>query len=135
MNGYESDPYCAGNVALASVFNPLENRNSRGKVRPVVLVEEDGGHWRVAGLTTSPRRQNGEPRVAIPHPFAVGLRGPGYLWGNRLHNVSKIDLDRTIGDADAALALLIADTHLMSQVTRTQLLAACGVERLRPEAC
>lgn len=128
MNGYESDPYCAGNVVLASVFNPLQNRNSQGKVRPVVLVEEDRGHWRVAGLTTSPRRQNGEPRVAIPNPFAVGLRGPGYLWGNRLHNVSKIDLDRTVGHADAALALRIADTHVMSQATRARLLATCGVE-------
>lgn len=135
MNGYETDPYCVGNVVLASVFNSLENRNSRGKIRPVVLIEEDGGHWLVVGLTTSPRRQNGEPRVAIPNPFAVGLRGPGYLWGNRLHNVSKIDLDRTIGHADAALALLIADTHVMSETTRARLLATCDVELLSPEAC
>jgi hypothetical protein len=134
MNGYEAGPYCAGNVVLASVFNALENRNSRGKVRPAVLIEENGGHWLVAGLTTRPRRQNGEPRVAIPNPFAVGLRGPGYLWGNRLHNVSKIDLDGTIGHADAALALLIADTHVMSQTAQGRLLASCGVELLR-ETC
>ena len=135
MNAYASGSYGVGNVVLASVFNPLENRNSRGKVRPVVLVEQDGGHWRVAGLTTNPRRQNGEPRVAIPNPLAVGLGGPGYLWGNRLHNVSKIDLDRTIGHADAALARLVADTHVMGQVTRTQVLLACGVALPRTEAC
>ena len=135
MNGYESDARCAGNVVLACVYNPLENCKSRGKIRPVVLVEDDGGHWRVAGLTTSPRRQNGKPRVAIPNPFAVGLRGPGHLWGNRLQNVSKIDLDRTIGHADAALALLIADTHVMSQATRARFLATCGVELLCPETC
>jgi hypothetical protein len=135
MNGYETDTYCLGDVVLASVYNTLENRNSRGKVRPVVLTKEDGGHWLVAGLTTSPRRKNGEPRMAIPNPLAVGLRGPGHLWGNRLHNVSKIDLGRTIGHADAALALLIADTHDMSKTTRARLLATCGVELLRPEAC
>jgi hypothetical protein len=134
MNAYESEPFGVGNVVLASVFNSLESRSSLGKLRPVVLVEEDGGHWRVAGLTTNPNRQDGAPRVAIPNPLAVGLRGPGYLWGNRLHNVSKIDLDRKIGQADAALARAIADTHVMGQATRTRVLSACGVASPRPDA-
>jgi hypothetical protein len=111
---YEDDlNFRPGAVVLARVLNALESRTSRGKVRPVVLVFEENGHWRVAGLTTNPRRRDGSPRLGLSDWKAVGLRGPGYLWGDRLHAVSKLDLDRVVGHADEALVRAIGTSHRM----------------------
>ena len=96
-----------GELVTASISNPLENAASRGKVRPVVLVRRDGGAWLVAGLTTSALYRTGGARTPVPNPTAVGLRGPGYLWGAKLTRVCALDIDRHIGWVDAALAAVI----------------------------
>lgn len=111
-----------GDLAIARVYNPLESARSTGKARPIVLVEEEGGHWSFAGLTTKAHRSDGSPRQAVPNPLAIGLRGPGYLWGNRLHNVCKLDIGSWIGEADLDLARLVVDTHPMSSAAREALL-------------
>jgi hypothetical protein len=116
------DGFRPGDLVIARVYNPLENTRSSGKARPIVLVEEDGGHWSFAGLTTKAHRSDGSLRKAVPNPLAVGLRGPGYLWGNRLHNVCKLDIDFWIGEAGLDLAILIVDTHPMSSAARDALL-------------
>jgi len=122
------EDFAAGDLVVARVLNSLENRDSRGKARPVVLVEEVDGHWRVAGLTTNPRRRDGSLRLRVPNPILVGLRGPGFLWGNRLHSVCKLDLDFRIGVADQQLARLIVSSHPMSSSARLGLLAAAGCQ-------
>lgn len=93
-----------GSVAWCNVMNPLENRNCRGKQRPVVLVERCGGHWLVMGLTTRPTHIDGHPRTSVPNHWAVGLRRPGFLWGGRLTAVSAMDIHSVVGTCDAALA-------------------------------
>jgi hypothetical protein len=93
-----------GELTWASVRNPLENRASVGKDRPVVVVEREGGHYRTVGLTTRTQYRDGGARVAIPNPRRVGLSGPGFLWGNKLTNVSSMDLGDHIGWADPELA-------------------------------
>jgi hypothetical protein len=65
------------------------------------------------GLTTNPRYRDGVERVAIPDPHAVGLRGRGWLWGDRLANVSVLDIGPRIGQVDVAMAeAIIALAHL-----------------------
>src|SRR5687767_6396864 len=93
-----------GDVVWVQLLNGIENRNTTGKPRPAVLVTEDVGHWLAMGLTTLPRYQDGSPRVAIPNPLAVGLRGPGYLWGSRLARISRIDVLDRLGSVDLPLA-------------------------------
>jgi hypothetical protein len=92
-----------GELAWVSIFNSLENRAATGKFRPALLVARDGGTWATMGLTTNPTYRDGTPRIAIPNPTVVGLRGPGFLWGDRLTPVSPIDVGDHIGWADAAL--------------------------------
>lgn len=92
-----------GELAWVSIFNSLENRAATGKFRPALLVARDGGTWATMGLTTNPIYRDGTARIAIPNPTAVGLRGPGFLWGDRLTPVSPIDVGDHIGWADAAL--------------------------------
>lgn len=101
---YNDGTFHAGDVVVASVRNPFENPNSRGKKRPLVLVRRVDGHWRGMGLTTSPHYASGTPRLAIPDPVAAGLRGPGFLWGDRLTNVFVLDIHSTIGRVTPALA-------------------------------
>lgn len=93
-----------GDVVWVQLVNGIENRNTTGKPRPAVLVTEDVGHWLAMGLTTLPRYQDGSPRVAIPNPLAVGLRGPGYLWGSRLARISRIDVLDRLGSVDLPLS-------------------------------
>lgn len=116
-----------GAVVLARVLNALENRTCTPKVRPVVLVCEEGGHWLVAGLTTNPRLRDGRERLSVPDWQAVGLRGPGYLWGNRLHTVSKMDLERVVGHTDIALVRAIAASHRMNPAAAAALAGAVGL--------
>lgn len=125
---YEHDlDFRPGAVALARVLNTLENPPSRGKVRPVVLVLEEDGHWQVAGLTTNPRRRDGSARFSIPDWNAVGLCGPGYLWGNRLHTVSKLDLQRVVGHADEALVRAVCTSHWMTSEALEALAESVGL--------
>lgn len=93
-----------GEIRWVSISNGLENRSASGKWRPAVLVRHEGGHWLTMGLTTNSSHCDGTSRVPIPNPFAVGLRGRGFLWGDRLTRVSAIDLGDHIGWVDEALA-------------------------------
>lgn len=101
---YDDGRFRVGDVVLAGVRNPIENRNSKGKYRPFVLVRRVDGHWRGMGLTTNSHYASGAPRVAIPEPLEVGLHGPGFLWGDHLTNVCALDIDRAIGKVTPALA-------------------------------
>lgn len=92
-----------GELAWVSIFNSLENRAATGKFRPALLVARDGGTWATMGLTTNSTYRDGTPRLPIPDPRAVGLRSPGFLWGDRLTPVSPIDVGDHIGWADSAL--------------------------------
>lgn len=103
-NSYDDGRRCAGDVVTVNLLNALENRRTSGKRRPAVLIRRENGHWATMGLTRNSRYQDGTPRIAIPDPQAVGLRGPGWLWGGRLANVSVLDIDTRIGQVDEALA-------------------------------
>lgn len=92
-----------GELVWVSIFNSLENRSATGKFRPALLVDRDGGLWQTMGLTTNATYRDGSARVCIPNPTLVGLRGPGFLWGDRRTPVAAIDLGDHIGWADAAL--------------------------------
>lgn len=116
--------YDVGDVVWVQLLNGIENRNTTGKPRPAVLVE-DVGHWHAMGLTTLPRYQDGSPRVAVPNPLEVGLRGPGYLWGSRLARISRIDVLDRVGSVDLPLADAIIElTGLTGPVADSLRLAA-----------
>jgi hypothetical protein len=93
-----------GAVVWVQLLNGIENRHTTGKPRPAVLISEHVGHWLAMGLTTLPTYRDGRPRVAIPNPLAVGLLGPGYLWGSRLARISRIDVLDRLGSVDLPLA-------------------------------
>lgn len=93
-----------GELTWAAVRNPLENRASIGKSRPVVIVDREDGHYRTMGLTTLSHYSDGGARTPIPNPKSVGLSGRGFLWGNKLTNVSSMDIGDHIGWADPELA-------------------------------
>jgi hypothetical protein len=103
----EAESYAPGQVVLADVKNPLENPLSIGNARPVVLVRREGDLWRVMGLTTRTHYNNGSRRRPVPNYRAVGLSRPGFLWGDRLTNVSAADLGRVLGRMDDGLARAI----------------------------
>jgi hypothetical protein len=117
-----------GELVWADVRNPLENRASTGKMRPVVLVQREGGHYRTMGLTTQRTYGDGTPRVAIPNPRRVGLRGPGFLWGDKLTNVSVLDIGDHIGWSDAELAEAIITLARLGNGAAAGLRAASVLE-------
>lgn len=98
-----------GYLMWAKVLNPLENPDSTGKIRPVVLVSRVNSHWYVMGLTTKPTYESGAPRVRIPSHSSVGLPGPGFLWGQRLTRITAESVESFIGYADDALVEAIID--------------------------
>lgn len=106
-----------GDVRLARVGNSLENPGATGKDRPVVVVEVTEHAVYVVGLTTQPTyKTTGEPRVGVPSWSAVGLRGPGYIWGSRLTRIDPDDLFRRIGPSliksiDKTVHLTTAQRH------------------------
>lgn len=84
-----------GEVAWANVLNPLENRESTGKWRPVVIVASDGGCAHAIGLTSKPVRvTNGTRRPAISVP---GLVSPSYIWSDKLVRVCRLDFGYHVG--------------------------------------
>jgi hypothetical protein len=99
----------AGEVVLANFMHPFEDPWSAGKVRPGILMDQIGGQWMAMGLTTKPAYRNGQPRTPIPNPAAVGLTGPGYLWGPRLTRISALDLYYHLGWATDEVLALIKD--------------------------
>ncbi len=98
-----SPTFQPGELVLADCRNSLENRASKGKYRPMVVIRREDGHLRALGLTTNPAFRSGLPRIAIPNPTSVGLYKPGYLWGDRLTRIYVGDAEKHLGMADPAL--------------------------------
>lgn len=98
-----------GHLFLTNIMNPLENENAEGKIRPAVLVSRTADTWRVMGLTTKSRYATGQPRRPVPNHEAVGLWGPGFIWGDRLTRVSADSIHGFIGLADYRLVEEIID--------------------------
>jgi hypothetical protein len=73
----------------------------------MILWRREGGHWWAMGLTTKPAYRDGRPRTPIPDPAALGLSGPGYLWGCRLTRISVIDVRAHIGWATREVQELV----------------------------
>lgn len=117
---------CAGDVVIVNLLNAIENRSTRGKRRPAVLIRRENGHWATMGLTTNPRYQGGGSRIAIPDPKAVGLRGPGWLWGRRLANISVLDIGPHIGQIDPAMAEAIIALAQLDEDDAAGLRVAAG---------
>ena len=113
-----------GEVVWVCILNALENRFAQGKWRPAVLIQRHHGHWLTMGLTTNPRYRDGAPRSPIPRPSNIGLRTPGYLWGDRLTTVSVGDVGDHIGWVDLALADLIITTARLPHGPADELRAA-----------
>lgn len=113
-----------GELVWANIINGLENPTATGKARPVILIEPRGYAWKTMGLTTNPRHRDGAPRVAIPDPFAVGLKAPGWLWSDRLPWTSGIDILDHIGWVDQALAFDVIKLAGLEGHTIKTLLAA-----------
>lgn len=110
-----------GAIAWALIWHPFEDPGCRGKLRPVLLIEREEGHWWLVGLTTNPRFRNGRSRVSIPDPFAVGLDKPGYLWGDRLTSASAIDIQDVTGWCDPDLAEAVITHVALNPRQRTAL--------------
>ena len=121
-----------GEVVSVVVYNALEHAGSAGKRRPAVLVRRQGGRWLVMGLTTKPAYASGVPRVAVPDPAAVGLAGPGHLWGDRLTAVSALDVGEHIGWVDHALAEAVAELARLPAADRRALHDAAEAHHPRP---
>lgn len=123
-----------GDIRWANVLNPLENVNSTGKSRPVLLVSSTSTHWRVMGFTTKSMYESTEPRVPIPDWSSIGLTRPGYLWGDRLTRITIDSVNEFIGTADtrlgeAVIGLAGADmTNLEIDALRTAMRTSVGAE-------
>jgi hypothetical protein len=113
-----------GELVWARIINGIENPSSTGKSRPVVLIEPHGWAWRTIGLTTNPRYRDGNPRIAIPDPWAVGLNRPGWIWSGTMCTTAGIDIDGHIGWVDEGLAFEIVETARLAGATIQPLLAA-----------
>lgn len=118
-----------GELVTARVFNWVEDPLSAGKMRPVVLVARAGEDWDAMGLTTLPAYRSGLPRVAIPNPLAVGLSGPGYLWGPNLVRIGHRSIARHVGWVDADLAARVIGLAGLSEPDAEALLAAAREQR------
>jgi hypothetical protein len=97
----------SGEVVVAAVGHPLEDPSAATKRRPAILLERHDGRWWLMGLTSKPTYRDGQPRTPISNPDALGLTGPGYLWGRPTH-VSALDVHTHIGWADEPTADLLA---------------------------
>lgn len=65
------------------------------------------------GLTSKPTYADGAPRTPVPFSSAVGLDGPGYLWGHRLTGICVFEVQSHLGWVDAHLAAtIIEQAHL-----------------------
>ncbi len=82
-----------GMVVWARVFNAIEDRTSKGKKRPCIVIEREGGHYVVIRLTTNQYCHDGTRRVDLPRQEAVGLCKRTYLSDLSTRNVSVLDVD------------------------------------------
>ena len=111
-----------GEVAWVNCRNPLENSDSVGKQRPMILVRRVGSSWMAAGLTTRPCHADGTPRIAVIQPRWAGLRaGPSYLWGENLTRVAALDVGDHIGWAHTELVGQVEEAVRMNAADRTSL--------------
>jgi hypothetical protein len=111
-----------GEMAWVNCRNPLENPDSVGKPRPMVLVRRVGASWMVAGLTSQPRHADDTPRVAVIQPRWAGLRaGPSFLWGENLTRVAALDVGAHIGWAHSELVSQIEENVRLNAADRTSL--------------
>jgi hypothetical protein len=99
----------SGLLFRVKILNPLEDEHAEGKIRPAVLVSQNGDNWRVMGLTTKSKYSTGESRRPIPNHVGVGLPGPGYIWGSRLTRVTVDSIHEFIGYANHQLVEEIID--------------------------
>lgn len=101
-----SSDLAAGQLRIVAIVG-----GSQFKPRPAVLVRPHETGWWVAGLTTVSHYNDGSPRVPVPNPAAVGLRGRGFLWSGSLQRIAyaDIDRDRLLGQADDALMQAIME--------------------------
>lgn len=99
----------SGQLRWVNILNPIEDEHAEGKIRPAVLVALTGNHWRVMGLTRKSKYQSGEERRAIPNYEAVGLKGPGFIWGHRLTRITSDSVHGFIGYANHQLVEEIVD--------------------------
>lgn len=96
------------------VWAKILQGSAAGKFRPACVVTRESGHFLAMGFTTLTTYENGEARISIPNPAAVGLRGQGYLWSGALVRVDAADgvgdhigwADRDLAEAIIALARL-----------------------------
>jgi hypothetical protein len=111
-----------GEVVWVKCRNPLEDPDSEGKWRPMVLVRRVGAHWMAAGLTSGSRYADGTPRVAVIQPNWAGLRGMhSYLWGENLTKVSTLDVGNHIGWAHPELVRQIEKNCRLNDADRVAL--------------
>lgn len=102
MNTLPPGPCKPGDVVWANLVNGCENRESRGKEQPVVVVEaSEAGHLKVAGLTLRRVARCGMVRVALQDTTGWRLRGCSYVWGDRLTQISRHDVFEPIGHVSA----------------------------------
>lgn len=90
-------------IRWTNIRNPLEDAQAVGKLRPAVMISEEADRWRVMGLTTKSTYEDGLPRIRVPDHQAVGLNGPGFLWGHRVTRVNAEDIGIYIGRANCGL--------------------------------
>jgi hypothetical protein len=102
MSAFPPGPSKPGDVVIANLVNGCENRGSRGKERPVVVVDaSEAGHLTVAGLTSRKVARCGDVRIALRDTAGWRLRGRPYIWGDRLTRISRHDVFETIGHVSA----------------------------------
>jgi hypothetical protein len=111
-----------GEVVWVKCGHPLEDPDSIGKWRPMVLVRRVGCHWMAAGLTSQAHFADGTPRVAVIQPRWAGLRrGESYLWGENLTRVATLDVGDHIGWAHPELVRQIEDNYRLNAADRAAL--------------
>lgn len=108
-----------GEIVTARVANPLEDRATRGKARPVILIRREGPRWLVMGLTTRPQYANGLARTPVPNPMRCGLGArASFLWGPATW-VCTLDIGDHVGRADDQLRMLIEDLRVERSLRAT----------------
>jgi hypothetical protein len=106
---HETPEPAPGLLFWVNIINPLEDEKSTGKLRPAVLVSRSAEDWRVMGLTTRSKYESGEDRRPIPNHVAVGLSGPGFIWGHRLTRITADSVKTFIGYANYRLVEEVID--------------------------
>ena len=103
--------FVPGAIITASVVNRVENPESTGKYRPVLLMaipDRFGIRPVVAGLTTKPLYATGAPRLRL-YPVQM-YGGVSYLWSGHLIRLTEGSYRPTVigwlnpDDAEAVLA-------------------------------